>query len=191
MPERKTDDGASEPGRSPPTSSQGCARSSTVGGRPDPRGLPSRHRVRLRHTDGRPRARLRRAARHRGARLRLPAGRARSGWGHRRAAGQPPRFGPALAPTLLTGIALAALPMAVAVSSCTAPSSPLRSWSCPGRAALLVDVLTVTLLQRALPDELRGRVFGSARLGRSSSRSWPGRCIVSPLVDAPRALRAC
>ncbi len=78
-----------------------------------------------------------------------------------------------LAPTLLTGIGLAALPMA---ALCLVHNSVVAAalMVVSGAGATAVDVLTVTLLQRALPDELR--VASSVcSTPASCSRSWPAR----------------
>jgi MFS family permease len=85
-----------------------------------------------------------------------------------------------LAPTLLTGIGLAALPMA-ALSVVHSPVVAAGLMVVSGAGATAVDVLTVTLLQRALPDELRGRVFGLLDSGIVLA-ILAGSLIVSPLV---------
>ena len=114
-------------------------------------------------------------------RLRLPAGRAGGGWGDCGAVGQPPGLGPPLAPTLLTGIGLAALPMA-ALCLVHSPVVAAALMVVSRAGATAVDVLTVTLLQRALPDELRGRVFGLLDSGIVLA-ILAGSVIVSPLVS--------
>lgn len=87
-----------------------------------------------------------------------------------------------LAPTLLTGIAMAALPMAVlfAVHNVIVAVALMVV---SGAGGTVVDVLGVTLLQRALPDELRGRVFGLLDSGIVIA-ILAGSIIASPLVDA-------
>ena len=86
-----------------------------------------------------------------------------------------------LAPTLLTGIGLAALPMA-ALCLVHSPVVAAALMVVSGAGATAVDVLTVTLLQRALPDELRGRVFGLLDSGIVLA-ILAGSVIVSPLVS--------
>ncbi len=86
-----------------------------------------------------------------------------------------------LAPTLLTGIGLAALPMAV-LCLVHSPVVAAALMVVSGAGATAVDVLTVTLLQRALPDELRGRVFGLLDSGIVLA-ILAGSLIVSPLVS--------
>ncbi|HMK13319.1 MAG TPA: cyclic nucleotide-binding domain-containing protein, partial [Acidimicrobiales bacterium] len=87
-----------------------------------------------------------------------------------------------LGPTLLTGLALMALPMAVL---CTVHSPVVAAglMVVSGAGGCVVDVLTVTLLQRALPDELRGRVFGLLDSAIVLA-ILAGSLVVSPLVDA-------
>ena len=87
-----------------------------------------------------------------------------------------------LAPTLLTGLALASLPMAVL---CVVHSPVIATglMVVSGAGETVVDVLTVTLLQRALPDELRGRVFGLID-SAAVLAMLAGSLVVSPLVDA-------
>ena len=85
-----------------------------------------------------------------------------------------------LAPTLLTGIGLAALPMA-ALCLVHSPVVAAGLMVVSGAGSTAVDVLTVTLLQRALPDELRGRVFGLLDSGIVLA-ILAGSLIVSPLV---------
>ena len=87
-----------------------------------------------------------------------------------------------LAPTLLTGIAMAAIPMAVL---CVVHSAvvAVALMVVSGAGGTVVDVLGVTLLQRALPDELRGRVFGLLDSGVVIA-ILAGSIIASPLVDA-------
>ena len=86
-----------------------------------------------------------------------------------------------LAPTLLTGIGLAALPMA-ALCLVHSPAVAAALMVVSGAGSTAVDVLAVTLLQRALPDELRGRVFGLLDSGIVLA-ILAGSLIVSPLVS--------
>ena len=87
-----------------------------------------------------------------------------------------------LAPTLLTGIAMAAIPMAV-LCVVHSPVVAVALMVVSGAGGTVVDVLGVTLLQRALPDELRGRVFGLLDSGVVIA-ILAGSIIASPLVDA-------
>ncbi len=86
-----------------------------------------------------------------------------------------------LAPTLLTGLALAALPMA-ALCFVHSPIAATALMVVSGAGGTAVDVLAVTLLQRALPDELRGRVFGLLDSAIVIA-ILAGSLVVSPLVD--------
>ena len=87
-----------------------------------------------------------------------------------------------LGPTLLTGLALMALPMAV-LCAVHSPVVAAALMVVSGAGGCVVDVLTVTLLQRALPDELRGRVFGLLDSAIVLA-ILAGSLVVSPLVDA-------
>ncbi len=86
-----------------------------------------------------------------------------------------------LGPTLLTGLALAALPMA-ALSVVHNIVVAVGLMVVSGAGGTVVDVLSVTLLQRALPDELRGRVFGLLDSAIVLA-ILAGSLVVSPLVD--------
>jgi MFS family permease len=87
-----------------------------------------------------------------------------------------------LGPTLLTGLGVMALPMA-ALAAVHSPTIAAALMVVSGAGGCMVDVLAVTLLQRALPDELRGRVFGLLDSAIVLA-ILAGSLVVSPLVDA-------
>jgi MFS family permease len=85
-------------------------------------------------------------------------------------------------PTLVGALVLTALPLAVlAAVSSPVVASGLMVLSGAGGTA--VDVLAVTLLQRSVSDEVRGRVFGLLD-SAAVVAILAGSLIVSPLVSA-------
>ncbi|GAA1907964.1 hypothetical protein GCM10009737_06070 [Nocardioides lentus] len=67
---------------------------------------------------------------------------------------------PRLAPVILAATAAACLPMLVVLVT-DAPAAALAAQVVRGAGTLVVDVLAVTALQRALPTDVLGRVFGA------------------------------
>jgi hypothetical protein len=85
-------------------------------------------------------------------------------------------------PTLLGALVMTALPLA-ALAVVNSPAMATALMVVSGAGSTAVDVLAVTLLQRALPDEVRGRVFGLLD-SAAVIAILAGSLIVSPLVSA-------
>lgn len=85
-------------------------------------------------------------------------------------------------PTLLVALVLTALPLAL-LALVSSPVVATALMVVSGAGGTAVDVLAITLLQRALSDDVRGRVFGLLDSAVVLA-ILAGSLIVSPLVSA-------